>query len=457
MPSVKSLLVRARISLAEAAEARKLSCQEVRLELGEAAEGLISPSSPARRHVRDCDRCRSFKRQLKENNHALAAILPVGPLLLVKSLLLTKLGSSASASSAHVASGAGASLGAGAAAGAGAAGGAGAGGALTVGAGALATKAVAGLAAAAIVSAGAVAANQPSHHHRAATAGRVVAVSGRHARESGIRARRAPHLRTRRGEPASAAAELRRRFPGGARLPPLSRAPRDRQARARHGQEPRHPGNAGGHDRSRHRVRAPRRGQGRAAAGPSRTGHAAHQREHPASRRGHQRTPAGRRARSSAAVRRGAARPGLAAPLRRGHQRTPARRRGPGRRAGGLSARSSAAVRRGAARPALAAPLRRSGELRAASAAGARLHPGDLRPDRAEQRAAQNARRPAHDCREAPRGRTAARFRSAPRRSARRDPADAPACPRLEARLGAPLTEAERFQGALQHARARHF
>ncbi len=41
VPSVKSLLVRARISLAEAAEARKLSCAEVRLELGEVAEGLV--------------------------------------------------------------------------------------------------------------------------------------------------------------------------------------------------------------------------------------------------------------------------------------------------------------------------------------------------------------------------------------------------------------------------------
>jgi RNA polymerase sigma factor (sigma-70 family) len=164
IPSVKSLLVRARISLAEAAEARKLSCAEVRLELGEVAEGLLKLSAPARRHVRSCDRCRSFKKQLKENNHALAAVLPVGPLLLFKKLLLAKLGS-ASASSAHVAGGAGATMGAGAAASA--AGGAGAaGGIFTVGAGALATKAVAGLAAAAIVGAG-VAADQSAHHHRA--------------------------------------------------------------------------------------------------------------------------------------------------------------------------------------------------------------------------------------------------------------------------------------------------
>ena len=179
VPSVKSLLVRARISLAEATEARKLSCAEVRLELGEVAEGLIKLGAPARRHVRDCERCHAFKKHLKDNNHALAAIFPVGPLLLVKHLLLTKLGSTASAGSAHVASGAGAtagaSAGATAAAGAGAAGGASAaGGILTAGAGALGAKAVAGLAAAAIVTAGAVAANHPSHvtrHHQSSSKG----------------------------------------------------------------------------------------------------------------------------------------------------------------------------------------------------------------------------------------------------------------------------------------------
>jgi len=46
VPSVKSLLVRARIGLAEAAEARKLTCDEVRLELGAAAEGLATLSAP---------------------------------------------------------------------------------------------------------------------------------------------------------------------------------------------------------------------------------------------------------------------------------------------------------------------------------------------------------------------------------------------------------------------------
>ena len=55
IPSVKSLLVRARMSLAEAAEARQLSCDDVRRELAEVAEGLkkASPAAaPPRARVR---------------------------------------------------------------------------------------------------------------------------------------------------------------------------------------------------------------------------------------------------------------------------------------------------------------------------------------------------------------------------------------------------------------------
>jgi RNA polymerase sigma factor (sigma-70 family) len=171
IPSVKSLLVRARVSLAEAAEARRMSCGEVRLELGEVAEGLTKLSSAARRHVRGCERCASFKRHLRENNHALAVLMPVAPLLIVKKVLLAKLGTTASAG--HVAGGAGATAGATAgaasAAGAAAGGGAGfAGGLVTAGAGALATKAAATLAVATLVTAGAVAADHavtPTHHH----------------------------------------------------------------------------------------------------------------------------------------------------------------------------------------------------------------------------------------------------------------------------------------------------
>src|SRR5438874_11293700 len=83
VPGVKSLLVRARISLAEAAEARLLSCEEVRIELAEVAEGLRRRPSPlVRRHLRACRRCASFQSQLKRTNRALAALLPIGPLAL---------------------------------------------------------------------------------------------------------------------------------------------------------------------------------------------------------------------------------------------------------------------------------------------------------------------------------------------------------------------------------------
>jgi RNA polymerase sigma factor (sigma-70 family) len=200
VPSVKSLLVRARISLADAAVARKLSCDEVRLELGQVAEGLAKLSAPARRHARECDRCRFFKKQLKDNNHALAAMLPVAPLLLLKKLVLTKLGSTASASSAHVAGGAGATMGASAAAGAGAAGSGGAaGGIFTVGASAIATKAAAGLAAAVIVSAGAVAANDVTHSRRHGVT--PVAAQVPEASEAGE-----PEILSERSQPVSAAA-----------------------------------------------------------------------------------------------------------------------------------------------------------------------------------------------------------------------------------------------------------
>src|SRR5205823_8791949 len=146
VPSVKSLLVRARVSLAEAAEARKLTCEEVRLELGEVAEGLKRTSAPVRRHLRTCERCSMFRKQLKATNRALAAVFPVGPLLVVKKLFLAHLGTTASAGGATAAASTAA---AGTAS-------MGAGGALSAGVGAIASKTAASLAAAALVTAGAV-------------------------------------------------------------------------------------------------------------------------------------------------------------------------------------------------------------------------------------------------------------------------------------------------------------
>jgi RNA polymerase sigma factor (sigma-70 family) len=159
VPSVKSLLVRARVSLAEAAEARLLTCDEVRLELGHVAEGIARSSAPVRRHLKGCERCRVFKGELRKANKALAAVYPLGPLVLVKKFVGAKLSFGAGATGASTAggssSGAGFASGAAAAAGS-AAGGAGASGVLSAGLGAVASKAVAGFAAAAIVAAGAV-------------------------------------------------------------------------------------------------------------------------------------------------------------------------------------------------------------------------------------------------------------------------------------------------------------
>jgi RNA polymerase sigma factor (sigma-70 family) len=136
IPSVKSLLVRARVSLAEAAEARLLTCEEVRDELGEVAEGLRRTSPPVRRHLRTCERCQGFKRQLRQTNKAMAALFPIGPLLLLKKTLLAHAGTAAAGSGSAAAGG-------------------GAAAAASAGASAVASKAVAGLAAAAIVTAGA--------------------------------------------------------------------------------------------------------------------------------------------------------------------------------------------------------------------------------------------------------------------------------------------------------------
>jgi RNA polymerase sigma factor (sigma-70 family) len=157
IPSVKSLLVRARVSLAEAAEARQLSCEQVREELGEVAEGLKRSTAPARRHLRTCERCQLFKAQLRSTNKALAAVFPVAPLLFCKKVLLAHFGMSASA-------------GAGGAAGAAAATVATSGGtsAMSAGISTIATKAAAGLAAAAIVTAGAVEVKHASHPARTA-------------------------------------------------------------------------------------------------------------------------------------------------------------------------------------------------------------------------------------------------------------------------------------------------
>ncbi|HKZ15563.1 MAG TPA: sigma-70 family RNA polymerase sigma factor [Solirubrobacterales bacterium] len=171
VPSVKSLLVRARISLAEASQARLLTCGEVRVELSEAAEGLRKVSAPVRRHVRECEECADFRSQVRSNEKLLAAIFPVPVLIAFKGAILSKLGLGGSSAAGSAAAG-GAAAGGGAAAAGGAASGIGAalsgssaglGGVLG---GAIGTKAVAGVVTAAVITAGA-AVELPKENHSA--------------------------------------------------------------------------------------------------------------------------------------------------------------------------------------------------------------------------------------------------------------------------------------------------
>jgi RNA polymerase sigma factor (sigma-70 family) len=166
VPSVKSLLVRARITLAEASQARLLTCGEVQLELAEAAEGLRKASGPVRQHVRGCEGCADFRSQLRTDSKALSAIAPLGVFALFKDAVIAKLaaitggGGSTAGGGAAAGGAAGAS---GAAAGSGMAGAAftatGAAGAAGGIGGAIGAKAAAGVATAALLTAGAVEVN----------------------------------------------------------------------------------------------------------------------------------------------------------------------------------------------------------------------------------------------------------------------------------------------------------
>ncbi len=198
VPGVKSLLVRARIALAESSQARQLTCDEVRLELAEAAEGLTKASGPVRRHVKACDPCREFRSQLRSDTKALAAIFPAAPLILLKGALLAKLsgifgGGGGAAAGAGGGGGAAAGAGAGGA-GAGAAGagaaGAGAAGAGAAGAGAAGAgvAGAAGAGAAGAAGAGAAAAGGTAAIGGAAAAGGAAAGSGAAAAATGAAA-----------------------------------------------------------------------------------------------------------------------------------------------------------------------------------------------------------------------------------------------------------------------------
>ena len=216
VPSVKSLLVRARMGLAEAAEARMLSCDDVRLSLAEAAEGITKASALVRRHVKGCERCRVFRVELRRTTRALAAVYPVGPLVIFQKLVWGKLGLGGGSSAGAGAGGSGAVGGStvaggsawggvaasGSTLGGGLLGGsAGAGGVLSTGIGAIVGKAAVGLVAAAVVTAGAVEIKDRVDSPAASTSPAVAVEEPREAAKAASASPDAPE------EPAGAAAD----------------------------------------------------------------------------------------------------------------------------------------------------------------------------------------------------------------------------------------------------------
>ena len=166
IPAVKSLLVRARLALAQALEARDTACSEIREELIVAHDRGLRPNATARRHMRDCAGCREFRHDLRGVSRRFAAIVPtLGPLGVLANMLGVGGGGGA----------AGGALAAGAGAGTGTA-------AVSVGAlGAGATH-VATLLAAAVVTAGGAVELQhsitvPSHRHHHARAAAITPAS----------------------------------------------------------------------------------------------------------------------------------------------------------------------------------------------------------------------------------------------------------------------------------------
>ena len=161
VPAVKSLLVRARMGLGQALEARDTACSEIREALIVSHDRGLRPNATARRHMRDCAGCRDFRHQLRGVSRRFAALVPtLGPIGVLANVLGVGGAGSGAAGGALAASGAAGT------------------GSAAVGVGAMSAGAthVATLLAAAVVTAGGAVELQhsitapPTHHHHHARA-----------------------------------------------------------------------------------------------------------------------------------------------------------------------------------------------------------------------------------------------------------------------------------------------
>jgi RNA polymerase sigma factor (sigma-70 family) len=201
VPAIKSLLVRARIGLTEAIDARDTACVEIRADLAGTHERGVRLSGRSRRHLRDCAGCRDYQQALRRIRTGFGALNPGGgPLATLAKLLGIGGASSGAAAGGSVAAGAGAASG---------------GGAAVVGGGAAAAKVAAIVCCAAVVGGGAAevsreiqAPSRPRVHHVAAPSAAPVRapVLLRHttAAASSAPALPAPPSRTAGGAPGAA-------------------------------------------------------------------------------------------------------------------------------------------------------------------------------------------------------------------------------------------------------------
>ena len=97
LQAVKSLLVRARIGLVEAVEARDTACSEIRLNLAESFDRGTRSSGLTRRHLRDCPGCVEYRTQLRGVRQGLSVLAPTAGGPFTAMLKLVGLGGAGSA------------------------------------------------------------------------------------------------------------------------------------------------------------------------------------------------------------------------------------------------------------------------------------------------------------------------------------------------------------------------
>jgi RNA polymerase sigma factor (sigma-70 family) len=94
---VKALVFQARSSLVASREARDASCADIREQLANLRGGALRRNL-LRRHVRECEGCRTFYERVRAQRRELALILPVTPSLGLKAAVLGGGGAAATSS-----------------------------------------------------------------------------------------------------------------------------------------------------------------------------------------------------------------------------------------------------------------------------------------------------------------------------------------------------------------------